>query len=125
MRSLKIMIVDDNVDAADSLTALLQLSGHDVRAVYSGSGALSQALIWQPEVVICDLSLPDVDGYEVVRGLRKLSGLEQVNVIALTGYSQTHFLRRAVTSGFNHYLVKPVNIDQLLTLLHAESVMTS
>ncbi len=82
-------MVDDNSDAADSLAAVLGLDGHDVVAVYSGEQAIEQALAFRPEVVLLDIGLPSIDGYEVARRIRGLANQQAVHLIAVTGFGQT------------------------------------
>jgi PAS domain S-box-containing protein len=104
----RILIVDDNQDAADSLALLLQLDGHDTQAVYGSKAALERAQSYQPEVVLLDIGLPEMNGYEVARRLRLLPGLERVRLIALTGYGQAEDQARAQAAGFDAHLMKPV-----------------
>jgi PAS domain S-box-containing protein len=104
----RILIVDDNQDAADSLALLLQLDGHDTQAVYTSRAALERAQSYNPDVVLLDIGLPEMNGYEVARKLRALPGLERVHLIALTGYGQAEDQARAQAAGFDHHLMKPV-----------------
>jgi PAS domain S-box-containing protein len=104
----RILIVDDNQDAADSLALLLQLDGHDTQAVYTSKAALERAQSYNPDVVLLDIGLPEMNGYEVARKLRALPGLERVRLIALTGYGQAEDQARAQAAGFDDHLMKPV-----------------
>ncbi|HEY4973441.1 MAG TPA: ATP-binding protein, partial [Steroidobacteraceae bacterium] len=104
----RILIVDDNEDAADSLALLLQLEGHETQAVYTSRDALERALPFNPAAILLDIGLPEMNGYEVARKLRSLSGLEQVRLIALTGYGQAGDQARARAAGFDDHLMKPV-----------------
>jgi PAS domain S-box-containing protein len=104
----RILIVDDNQDAADSLALLLQLDGHDTQAVYGSKAALERAQPYHPHVVLLDIGLPEMNGYEVARILRELPGLERVRLIALTGYGQAEDQARAQAAGFDAHLMKPV-----------------
>jgi CheY-like chemotaxis protein len=115
----RILVVDDNTDGADSLALVLGLSGHDVRTAYDGPAAVEAATSFLPEVVLLDIGLPGIDGYEVARRLRKHPGLEEILLVALTGYGQDEDRRRAEEAGFDVHLVKPVDastLSQILTL---------
>ena len=109
----RILIVDDNLDAADSLALLLQLDGHDTQAVYGSKAALERAQTYRPDVVLLDIGLPEMNGYEVARRLRELPGLERVRLIALTGYGQAEDQARAQAAGFDAHLMKPVEPEAL------------
>jgi CheY-like chemotaxis protein len=113
----RILLVDDNRDAADSLALLLGLDGHDVRVAYAGQPALELAHQFQPEVAIVDLGLPDVNGYDVARLLRRDAALAHIVLIALTGWGQEEHRRRAFEAGFDHHLAKPVDLAQLAVLI--------
>jgi two-component system CheB/CheR fusion protein len=116
-RSLRILIVEDNVDAADSLSMLLRLYGHDVQVARTGPSALQTASAFRPEVVLLDIGLPGMDGYQVARNLRERPEFKGVTVCALTGYTPSEGERqRQQESGFDHYYVKPVNLPTLLEL---------
>lgn len=116
-RSRRILIVDDNRDVADSLAMLLELQGHDVYAVYSAAAALEVAAARSPEVVILDIGLPDMDGYEVARRLRSYQDRPDVRLIAVTGYGQAEDRVRAKAAGFDDHLVKPATLEALQELL--------
>jgi signal transduction histidine kinase/DNA-binding response OmpR family regulator len=102
------LVVDDNRDAAESLAMLLTLDGHTVEAVFSAEEALERIPVFRPEVMLLDIGLPRMDGYEVARRVRALPGGGQIRLIALTGYGQTEDRRRALAAGFDDHLVKPV-----------------
>jgi CheY-like chemotaxis protein len=112
-----ILVVDDNRDSADSLAMLLEIGGHDVTAVYSGSDALKRASDLKPAVVVMDLGLPEIDGCEVARRMRAMPGLEGVRLVALTGYGRDEDRERTRNAGFHHHLVKPVDLDELERML--------
>ncbi len=112
-----VLVVDDNIDAADSLALLLQMSGYDAHVAYSGRTALQTAVEHRPEAVILDLSLPEMDGYELGRRLRQHPQLADVRLIALTGHGRQEDLDRSRAEGFAAHLVKPVELRQLLDLL--------
>jgi len=115
----KILVVDDNRDAADSLALLLRLMGNDVRVARDGASALALAPEFGPAVVLLDIGLPGMDGYEVARGLRARPELTGVVLIALTGWSQDEDRPRSHEAGFDHHLIKPVDIGALQALLSA------
>lgn len=108
----RILIVDDNTDAADSLAMLLNLTGHTAESVYGPAEALKRAASLNPEVILLDIGLPGMDGYEVARRLR--SGGSTARLVALTGYGQPEDVRRAQAAGFDAHLVKPVDLQHLL-----------
>jgi signal transduction histidine kinase/ActR/RegA family two-component response regulator len=109
----RLLIVDDNVDAANSLAEILRLDGHWVDVVFSAQAALEQAATLSPDFVLLDIGLPDLDGYEVARRLRQLDGLEDVGLIALTGYGQAEDLERTRAAGFDGHFVKPIDFEEL------------
>ncbi len=115
--SRRILVVDDNVDAAESLALLLQMEGHEVRTMHDGPSALDTAASFRPEVIFLDIGLPRMDGYEVARRLRGQVGLKQTVLVALTGYGQDEDRRRAETAGFNAHLIKPADPAELHELL--------
>jgi CheY-like chemotaxis protein len=109
----RVLIVDDNVDAADSLALVLQLDGHVTRTGYSAQDAFELAVAFEPEVMLLDIGLPEMDGYEVARRIRASGHPAGVKLIALTGYGQVDDVRRAEEAGFDDHLVKPVNFEAL------------
>jgi CheY-like chemotaxis protein len=102
-----VLIVDDNADVASSVATLLRLRGHEVSIAHDGAGALSQIAEYKPQVVLLDIGLPGMNGYEVAHRMRELPGREQMRIVAMTGYGQTNDRERALRSGFDHHLVKP------------------
>jgi PAS domain S-box-containing protein len=115
--SLHVLLVEDNVDAADSLSMLLRLHGHEVQVARSGATALEIASISVPDVVLLDIGLPGMDGYKVAKHLREKPGFKDVVICALTGYTPSEAdQQRQHDTGFNHYYVKPVNLTTLLDL---------
>jgi len=102
------LVVDDNKDAAESLAMLLSLDGHEVDAVFTPQDALERVQSFQPEVILLDIGLPGMDGYEVARRVREMPDGEKLRLIALTGYGQLEDRRRALAAGFDDHLVKPV-----------------
>jgi len=115
--SRRILIVDDNADAANSLSELLKMDGHETRPVFSAEEALSLADDFNPEIVLLDIGLPRMDGYEVARRLRLAPLRNHTTLIALTGYGQQEDLDRAQAAGFDAHLVKPVDLVALTKLL--------
>ena len=113
----RILLVDDNRDAADSLALLLGLEGHDVRVAYAGRPAIEVAHEFRPEIAVLDLGLPDLSGYDVARLLRQDPALERIELIALTGWGQEEHRKRALEAGFDHHVTKPVDLEQLARLL--------
>ena len=113
----RILVVDDNGDAADSLAVLLRLLGNDVRTAPDGPAALEAARAYRPDVVLLDLGLPGMSGYEVCRRLREGHFANGPLVVALTGYGQDEDRRRTREAGFDRHLVKPVNLEELRELL--------
>ncbi|MGZ5559484.1 MAG: PAS domain-containing protein [Methylobacter sp.] len=117
--SLRILVVDDNKDAAESLSWLLSSQGHTVSLAYDGHTALEIALAEKPQVVLLDIGLPGMDGYEVARVLRQSPALGTTHLIALSGYGRQEDRELANAAGFNDYLTKPVNFDDLQRALSA------
>jgi signal transduction histidine kinase/ActR/RegA family two-component response regulator len=116
-RSLRILIVDDNVDAADSVAMLLGMEGHQTRTVNTARAALLAAPEFKPEVVLLDIGLPEMDGYEVARRLRAQNGADLMRLVAVTGYGQPGDRRRAQDAGFDEHMVKPVEPSALQAFL--------
>jgi signal transduction histidine kinase/ActR/RegA family two-component response regulator/integral membrane sensor domain MASE1 len=115
----RVLVVDDNHDAADSLALVLQIEGHDVRTADCGRAALEVAREFAPEVVVLDLGLPDVSGFEVAQALRKDVITAGASLIALTGWGQDEHRRRAQASGFDHHFTKPVDPELLAQAIAA------
>ena len=117
-RSLRVLVVEDNVDAGDSLSMLLRLHGHEVLVARTGPNALAVAAAFRPALAILDIGLPGMDGYEVARRLRADPQLAGVTLCALTGYTPSEADRlKPQQAGFDHHLVKPVRLETLLGLL--------
>jgi PAS domain S-box-containing protein len=114
--SLRVLVADDNRDAADSLQRVLALYGHEVRVVYDGREALQVGQEFRPRVAVLDIGMPGTDGYEVARSFRRKLGVE-VKLVALTGWGQEADRRRALDAGFDHHLTKPVDPGALNDLL--------
>lgn len=114
---LKILVVDDNKDSAESLATLLMLSGHEARTAFDGLSALEEAQTFLPDVMLLDIGLPKLDGYEVAHRLREGPERHRMLLLAMTGYGQEEDRRRTRDAGFDHHLVKPVDLDKLRELL--------
>lgn len=113
----RVLVVDDNRDAAESLAVLLSLMGHETRTAYDGPGGLEAAAGFRPDVALLDLGLPGMSGYEMARAMRVTPGLEGVVLIAVTGWGEEAARLRSREAGFRHHLVKPVDIPELKRLL--------
>lgn len=109
----RVLVVDDNLDAADSLAQLLRLDGHVVETAYAARAALDKFEAFRPELVLLDIGLPEMDGYEVAHRLRQRGDTGDVLLVALTGYGQREDRERALVAGFDDHLVKPVNFPDL------------
>jgi CheY-like chemotaxis protein len=114
---LRVLVVDDNVDAAHTLAMLVQLAGHDVRIAYDGPPALTMAQAFQPQVVLLDLNLPAMDGYEVARKLRERPETHEAVLAAVSGWGQPEDKRRSRDAGFDRHFVKPVDPKIITKLL--------
>jgi len=115
--SRRVLVVDDSISTAQSMSALLQLEGHDARVAYDGPKALETAAAFHPEVVLLDIGMPGMNGYQVAKQLRQMPGLEQTLLVAITGYGQEEDSRRSREAGFQHHLVKPVGLRAVEELL--------
>lgn len=113
----RILVVDDNMDAANALAMMLQMIGNEVRVAYRGDQGISLARQFSPELVLLDLGMPELDGYEVARSIRKGSWGRSMVISALTGWGQDEDRRRSKEAGFDYHLVKPVDIGALRQLL--------
>ena len=113
----RILVADDNIDGAESLRLNLEIQGHDARAVFDGAAAVSLADEFRPEIMVLDLGMPKLDGYEVCRRVRELAWGDDVTIIALTGWGQEQDRRRTLEAGFDHHLVKPVDPAFLVRLI--------
>jgi PAS domain S-box-containing protein len=124
IRSMRILVVDDNEDSANSMAKLLRLSGHTARVAHNGSDALALGREHGPEVVILDIGLPGMDGYEVAARLRREDCCKEAVIIAVSGYGEEQARSRSSEAGFDHHLVKPVNFDTLLKVLERPTTGT-
>lgn len=115
--SLRVLVVDDNVDAVTTLAMLVQAAGHDVRKAYHGSAVLEAALDYRPNLVLLDIGLPGLTGYEVAQLLRQRPALKNTVLVAMTGYGQESDLQRSREAGFDYHLVKPAAFGKVLEIL--------
>ena len=118
-RPRRILVVDDHKDAARVLGILLNSLGHEVQTANDGRQALDAMASFRPEIVFCDIGLPNIDGYEVARRVRQQPDLNGIKLIALTGWGQDQDKQRTREAGFDHHLVKPVAVKTLRELLAA------
>jgi CheY-like chemotaxis protein len=116
----RILVVDDNRDSADSLAMLLQVTGHEVHIAHDGPEAVEEAATFQPHVILLDIGLPRLNGYEAARQIRKQQRHKNLTLVALTGWGQEEDRRRSEEAGFDAHMVKPVDFAALTKLL-AES----
>ena len=115
--SRRVLVVDDNVDAADSAAMLLPLAGQEVRVAYDGPTAVVVAEAFRPQLVLLDIGMPGMDGYDVARRFRDDTGLKPAMLVAMTGWGQEEDRRRSLQAGFDHHPVKPAEPDVLHQLL--------
>ncbi len=120
-RALRVLLVDDNPDAALMLSMLLEVAGYEVATENSSEGGLARAAASLPDVCLLDIGLPGMDGYQLARKVRALPGMEQATLSAVTGYGQQEDRRKTREAGFGHHLVKPVDTAELMGLLLAEA----
>jgi PAS domain S-box-containing protein len=117
----RVLVVDDNRDAADSLAMLLRAIGNDVQTAHDGGEALRIAESWPPEYALLDIGLPGMSGYTLAERLRALPGLADTTLVAITGYGQEEDRKRSKAAGFDHHFVKPVDFDALSAILGGKS----
>lgn len=113
----RVLVADDSRDSAESLGMLLELAGHEVRTVYDGQEALEAAVSFLPEVMLLDIGLPKLDGFEVAARLRQDRRLDRMLLVAVTGYGTDSDRDRARAAGFDHHLIKPVDPKVLRDLI--------
>ena len=111
------LVIEDHTDAAESLALLLQLTGHEAEVAFDAASGIEKARSFRPDVVLCDIGLPGMDGYGVARALRADPETRSAFLIALTGYGQEEDRRRALEAGFDAHLTKPADLDALRRLL--------
>jgi CheY-like chemotaxis protein len=115
--SWRILVTDDSQDGADSLAFLLKAAGHEVWTAYDGRTAIRMAEELKPDVILLDIGMPEVSGYDVARAIRREAWGRNMRLIALTGWGQAEHRRRSIEVGFDDHLVKPVELDVLENLL--------
>jgi len=115
----RVLVVEDNVDAAESLAEALALGGHEVVVAFRGGEGIEKARAWRPDVLVCDIGLPDMEGHEVARTFRGDPELRTVYLVALSGYALPDDVRKASEAGFHEHLAKPPNLAKLKDLLSA------
>jgi len=113
----RVLVVEDNVDGADSLREVLQLNGHVVEVAYSGTDAIEKARSFKPEVILCDIGLPGVDGFEVARAMRRDPALRDTMLIAVTGYATEEDIAKTTAAGFDLHIAKPPSVEKLQSAL--------
>ncbi len=116
-KSRRVLVIEDNVDAAESLREVLQLQGHEVEVAYSGPDGLKKCRELKPDVVLCDIGLPGMDGYEVARAVRRDAEVRALHLVALTGYALPEDLAKAREAGFDQHLAKPPSIERVEEVL--------
>jgi DNA-binding response OmpR family regulator len=118
-RNRRVLVVDDNADAADSLAMLLQVRGDEVRVAYDGEEALAAEGEFLPDVILLDIGMPKLSGYEVAKRVRELRGAG-VLIVAITGWGQEDDRQRARDAGFDHHFTKPVDYGVLLDIIDSQ-----
>jgi two-component system CheB/CheR fusion protein len=113
-KQTRVLVVEDNADAAESLRSLLSMCGFQVMVAHTSQEGLETARKLEPDIVLCDIGLPDSDGYTVGSVLRQSSATAGARLIAVSGYGEPHDRRRALAAGFDQHLVKPVDLRVLL-----------
>jgi CheY-like chemotaxis protein len=117
VQARRILVVDDNCDAAELLADTLRTAGHEVRTAFDGPDALKRCTNYAPEIALLDIGLPVMDGYELAQRLRELSQDRPLTLIALTGYGQETDRVRTREAGFHEHLVKPIDLERLDSIL--------
>jgi CheY-like chemotaxis protein len=115
----RVLVVDDNRDAADTCALLLELSGYRVQTAYNGTRGLQLAESFRPRVILLDIGLPDINGYEVARQVRASAWGADLPLVAITGWGQEADRRRALEAGFDHHLTKPVAPEAVVSLVNS------
>jgi len=116
-RSLRVLLADDNADTVESLALVLNELGHDVRKAYDGSSSFEAALDYRPDVMLLDIGLPGLDGYQLVTRIREKESLRDTVLVALTGYGDESTRRHSFEAGFDHHLIKPADLNKLKQIL--------
>lgn len=116
-KGLRVLVIEDNEDSAETLRLFLELSGYEVSVAHSGPEGLKRAAAWRPTTVLSDIGLPGLDGWEVAKELRRHPATAQARLIAITGYGDDDSKRRAREAGYDHFLTKPADPETLLRLI--------
>jgi CheY-like chemotaxis protein len=114
---IRVLVADDNADAAEGLAAFLEALGHDVRTEHNGAAALETAITWQPDAIFLDISMPILEGHEVCKRLRREEWAQGAMIAAVTGFGAAEDRERSFESGFDYHLVKPVDPRSIVKLL--------
>ena len=122
---LRVLVVDDTKDVADTCSMLIELSGHEVRSAYTGNRALEIAEAFCPQVILCDISLPDIDGYELAQRIRATHWGRDVVLVAITGWGEEDRKARSLAVGFSHHLTKPIDPETIESLLESIAAVQS
>ncbi|MBI2395462.1 MAG: response regulator [Deltaproteobacteria bacterium] len=112
-RGRRVLVIEDNVDAAESLKAVLELDEHEVEVAFSGPEGIEKARAFAPDVVLCDIGLPGLDGYNVARTFRADGELRELTLVALTGYAMAEDRKKATSAGFDRHVAKPPDLGLL------------
>ena len=113
----RVLIVDDNTASAESIAALLEIEHHQVRQGFSAKEALSVARSFKPQIALLDIALPHMDGYTLAAALRKIEGMDQTVMVAVSGLGTANDIAKSKAAGFRHHLVKPADVQTLLALV--------
>ena len=117
MKPVRVLIIEDNLDGADSMQVLLDLLGYDTKVAYTGVDGLRLARSWCPDVVLCDLGLPGVTGYEIAQALKGCPDTSHVRLVAISGYGSPEAREQAMASGFDHHFTKPADPAAVLNII--------
>jgi CheY-like chemotaxis protein len=117
----RVLVIEDDADVAEGLRAALEVERHDVRVAHDGHEGIARARELVPDIVLCDIGLPGMDGYEVARSFRADRALRSTFLVALSGYAQPEDLVKARAAGFDHHLAKPASIDKIMQTFAARS----
>jgi len=113
----RVLVIDDNSDMAEITSTILELMGHETRWSSSGREGLVEAARFEPDIVLLDLTMPELDGYEVARRLREDFGDRPMHLVALTGWNTPDHIAQAIAGGFDDYLIKPVDVSALESIM--------
>ncbi len=113
----RVLVIEDNVDAAETLRTMLEIDGHQIDVAHDGRTGIERASAFRPDIILCDLGLPEIDGYAVARALRSDPAMAPVLLVAVSGYALPEDQRRASEAGFDRHLGKPASVDQLREIL--------